>query len=77
MWCSGPVWGSWGLPWGMFFMPVFFVLAMVFLFIAFRRGMIFCGCHGPGHVRDSSGELLDELRRLRQEVEKLRAADQK
>lgn len=66
MWWSGPMWG-WGMPWGMFFMPIFFILAMVCMFYFFRHGFPFGGCHSQNNVA-----LADEVRKLRQEVEELR-----
>lgn len=71
MWGS-PMWGGWGLPWGMFFMPIFFLIGIVCLFFIFRRGFLFCGCHGHNPSPTHNNELVEEVRRLRQEIDELR-----
>lgn len=71
MWCNGPMWDSWGMPWGMMFiMPMFFMLAMVVLFFAFRRGFFSCALRGQSHGQET--ELMEEVRKLRQEVAEIR-----
>lgn len=69
MW--GPMWGGWGAPWGMFFMPLFFLVGLGCLFYFFRRGFPFCNCHSKSYNPNSNEQLVEEVRKLRQEVEEL------
>jgi hypothetical protein len=71
------MWGGWGPPWGMFFMPIFFLIAIVCLFFIFRRGFPFCGCHSHNPSPTNNNELLEEVRKLRQEVEEFRKESKK
>lgn len=66
-WCGGPTWAGWGMPFGMFLMPLFFLLAVFLVFRCFSRGFAVCG---RSHLSDNP--LADEVRKLRQEVEELR-----
>ena len=62
--------GGFGIPFGMFLFPLLIVICLLFLFSR-RRGL--CGCSlRIGDADVTNRELLEEVRRLRQEVEALR-----
>ena len=68
------MWGGGGMPFGMFLFPMFFLVCIGFMFFFFNRGGLTFGCHSRGQVHNdvTNRELLDEVRKLRQEVEELK-----
>ncbi|WP_156784632.1 hypothetical protein [Thermosinus carboxydivorans] len=73
MWWGHPMWGGWGMPLGMFLFSVFFLVCLGFMFYFFSRGGFPFG-HGRDQVHSdvTNRELLEEVRKLRQEVEELK-----
>jgi len=62
---------GWGMPWGMFIFPLFFLICIGFMFYFLSRGSCPFGVHRSSNM-DTNKELLEEVRRLRQEIEELR-----
>lgn len=73
---SSPMWGGWGPPWEMFLWPMFFILLIVCAFFVFKGVFPFCS-YQTNHSSTNNNEMLKELQKLRQEVEKLRLDSQK
>ena len=68
-------WAGWGMPFGIGLFPIFFLICMGFMFFFFIRGRGSLGCHSRGVDSDvMNRELLEEVRKLRQEVEELKRA---
>ena len=71
MWWGVSSPGGFGIPFGMFLFPLLIVLCRFFVFSR-RRGP--CGCSlRNGDADVTNRELLEEVRRLRQEVEALKS----
>jgi len=68
--CWGPSMGGWGMPFGMFLFPFFFLICIGIMFYLFSRRFPF-GCHYNSDIQTNK-ELIEEVRRLRQEVEALK-----
>ncbi len=72
MWWGASSPGGFGIPFGMFLFPLLIVICLFFVFSR-RRGP--CGCSvRNGDTDVTNRELLEEVRRLRQEVEALKNA---
>jgi hypothetical protein len=66
--------GGWGMPFGMFLCFIFFLICFGVMFCCLIRGKVpfaCCGRHGGNDDR----ELLEEVRKLRMEIEELKNKD--
>lgn len=74
MWWSGPVAGTgWGMPWFMLLFPLLFLLCMILMAYGCMRGRASVwSCNSGRHPADTLQTLVDEVRKLRQEVEELK-----
>ena len=71
MWWGYPPGGGWGMPFGMFLFPIFFLIFMGFMFFMFSRGRCPFGSHVYNDAQ-ANKDLLEEVRKLRQELEELK-----
>jgi len=69
----GPMGYGWGMPFVMFLFPLFFFICIGIMFYFFRRGSCPFGYHNHDDAKTNK-ELLQEVRKLRQEIELLKTA---
>lgn len=60
-----------GMPFGMFMMPMFFLIIMGILFYTFNRRMNVFENHRPGSFSNSD-DILRELREIKEELRDLK-----
>ena len=60
-----------GMPFGMFMMPLFFLIIMGILFYTFNRGMNVFENHRSGSFSDKD-DILKELREIKEELRDLK-----
>jgi hypothetical protein len=73
MWWGSPMANGWGMPFGMFLFPIFFLVCIGLMFYFFSRGRFPFGCCGHRSYNNvTNRELLEEVRKLRQELEVLK-----
>ena len=69
--------GGWGMPFVMFIFPFFFIVCMGFMFFFFSRRMCPFGDYHKHRESLDRDELLEEIRKLRREVDELKKEKQK